>query len=402
MPVMSDRSDMPSIGGPDDSSGLELLANAIEANSDRILRNWLAEARSIVAEGNWRPYHLTLARLELEGRHIVEALPPRLRSDPFGPQTSAERQGLGILGGDVPEEAGRETWMATGFRLYYMLANDLWQVAHRELPPSTSALEGERLRLALLEALRKILGHSPWSLVARIEERLRQQQDHIGAIYKRLLLAQEEERRRIARDVHDVLSQALAAAAFRTETALRVIEKDPGQATIELDEIAQLIQYTLRHVRDIIFDLRPTALDRFGLRVALEDYATRVQPEEGCRIVVRGTGDSRQLPEEKQVALFRIAQEAIWNALRHSGAETTEIVLDVGEGEARLSVADDGSGFDANRCFDAVLDPEHYGLLCMRERAELIGGALAIESCVGQGTHVTVSVPLRSDDNEKI
>ncbi len=393
MPVMSDRSDMPSIG---DSSGLDLLANAVEANSDRILRTWLTEAREIVAEGNWRPYHLTLARLELEGRHILQCLPPRLRSDPFVPQTPAEQRGVGILGGDVPEDAARDAWMVTGYRLYYMLANDLWQAAHRSLPASMTALDGERLRLALLEALRKVLGHSPWSFVAQIEERMRQQQDQIGAIYKRLLLAQEEERRRIARDVHDVLSQALAAAAFRTETALRVIEKDPAQATLELDEIAQLIQYTLRHVRDIIFDLRPTALDRFGLRVALEDYATRIQPAEGSRIVVRGVGDSRRLSEEEQVALFRIAQEAIWNALRHSKAQTTEVVLDVADGEAHLSICDDGSGFDAALYFGTVVDPEHYGLLCMRERAELIGGTLAIDSAPGQGTHVTVSVPLRS------
>jgi two-component system sensor histidine kinase DegS len=157
-----------------------------------------------------------------------------------------------------------------------------------------------------------------------------------------------------------------------------------------------LIQYTLRHVRDIIFDLRPTALDRFGLRVALEDYATRIQPAEGSRIVVRGVGDSRRLSEEEQVALFRIAQEAIWNALLHSKAQTTEVVLDVADGEAHLSICDDGSGFDAALYFGTVVDPEHYGLLCMRERAELIGGTLAIDSAPGQGTHVTVSVPLRS------
>jgi signal transduction histidine kinase len=389
---------MTSIG---DRSGLDLLANAVEANSDRILRTWLSEAREIVAEGNWRPYHLTLARLELEARHIIQCLPRRLRSDPFSPQTPAERAGLGILAGEVPEDAARDTCMVTGFRLYYMLANDLWQASHRALPTTLTAHEGERLRLALLEALRKLMGLSPWAFVARIEERLRQQQEQIGAVYKRLLMAQEEERRRIARDVHDVLSQALAAAAFRTETAVRVMEKDPAQATLELDEIAQLIQYALRHVRDIIFDLRPTALDRFGLRVALEDYATRVQPDDGCRMVVRGTGDSRRLTEEQQVALFRIAQEAIWNALRHSGAQTTEVILDVADGEARLAVCDDGSGFDAAYYFASALDPEHYGLLCMRERAELAGGTLAIDSAPGQGTQVTVSVPLRSYDHEE-
>ncbi len=387
---------MPSI---EDSSGFDVLAKAIEADSDRILGAWLAEAREVVAEGNWHPYHLTLARLELEGRHVLECVPPRLRSAPFGPQTAAERKGVGILSGDVPEDATRDARLATGFRLYYMLANDLWQSARLSLPSGLTALEGERLRLALLESLRKLLGHSPWSFVAEIEERLRQQQDQIGNIHKRLLLAQEEERRRIARDLHDVLSQALAATAFRTETALRVIEKDPSQAALELDEIAQLIQYTLRHVGDIIFDLRPTALDSFGLRVALETYASRIQPDQGCRTMVSGTGDSSRLSEEKQVALFRIAQEAICNALLHSGAQTAEIVLDIVDGEARLSVADDGSGFDTAQYSDRSLDPKHCGLLGMRHRAEMLGGTMAIESTPGQGSQVTVSVPLRSNDH---
>ncbi|MBC7289539.1 MAG: sensor histidine kinase, partial [Armatimonadetes bacterium] len=363
----------------------EWLATTVEAHADEILQEWLGEAEEILREGNWQPLHVFRSRLEAEGRFALRALAARLRSNLNGPQTALERASIRLLAGNVPEGAERDSKLTTAFSLYYSFSDCLVRAVALHLPDYVSGKEALILRAALLIALRRVVDIAPCRFVARVEERLRGQQRQLAQVYKRLLMAQEDERRRIARDVHDVLAQGLAAARYRTETAARLLRAGHVDAAEgELQEVAQLIDYTLQHVRDIIFDLRPATLDRFGLRTALDDYAARIRGEAGPQITVRGSGDPKVLSEEQQLGLFRIAQEALWNAVRHSGASRAEVVLDVYDNETRLVVRDNGRGFDV----DAVLsqeNPRHYGLLGMRERAELIGGRFEVHSEIGRG-----------------
>ncbi len=373
----------------------EWLASTLEACADEVVTGWLEDAQEILREGNWQPISAYLAKLESEGRFVLRAVAARLRSNPYAPQTALERANVSILAGVFPTSASRDTRLTTAFALYYAFSHRVSYSIVFKLPQDVNAQMGVHMQALLLGTLRRVVDVTPCRFVARVEERLRDQQKQLALVYKRLLMAQEEERRRIARDVHDVLAQALAAARYRTETAMRLVRaNDPDAAEAEIQEVAQLIDYTLQHVRDIIFDLRPATLDRFGLRTALDDYAHRLQPEGKPRIVVRGSGDPRVLSEEQQLALFRIAQEALWNAIRHSGGEKVEVALDVTDQQARLVVRDDGKGFDV----EAVLgedNPAHYGLLGMRERAELIGGKFKLRSAPGAGTCVEVVVPLK-------
>ncbi len=389
------REERPPIG----PAHLEMLASLVEAVRPEVLKQWTAEARRTLREAGWEPLHVVLARARREAEHVLQALPARLRTNPFGPQTAGERAAVSILAGAVPREAGRDVRLVAGYHLYYVLTHLLWRSICERLPENLSARDAEHIRAALFGALRRLLGVTPCKFVALVEERLRQQQRQLAEVYKRLLVAQEEERRRVARDVHDVLAQALAAARYRVETAIRLVETGDGDAKQELEEVGQLIEYTLERVRDIIFDLRPSSLDRFGLRTAIEDYVRRVQPDGPPKITVVGRGDPRRLPEETQAALFRIAQEGIWNAIRHSSAQQAEVIVDIGQTRAKLTIRDDGVGFDPEQAFERAASNGRYGLLGMRERAEMIGGKFTVRSAPGQGTEITVTVPLGSEAN---
>lgn len=373
----------------------EWMASTLESIADEIIAQWLAEAETILRDGRWLPVDRYLTKLEREGRFILRAVAARLRSDPFRPQTALERASVSILAGSFPTTGSRDTRLTTAFSLYYAFSHFLSYAVASRLPKDADAQMGVHMQALLLGTLRRVVDTTPCRFVAQVEERLRDQQNQLSQVYKRLLMAQEDERRRIARDVHDVLAQALAAARYRTETAMRFLRAGDSEAAEgEVQEVAQLIDYTLQHVRDIIFDLRPATLDRFGLRTALDDYAQRLQPDGKPTIAVRGSGDPTVLSEEQQLALFRIAQEALWNAIRHSGGDRVEVVLDVTRDNVRLVIRDDGKGFDVDAIM-AEQNPTHYGLLGMRERAELIGGKLSVQSAPDAGTSVEVLVPLK-------
>jgi two-component system, NarL family, sensor histidine kinase UhpB len=199
----------------------------------------------------------------------------------------------------------------------------------------------------------------------------------------RVLAAQEGERLRIARELHDELGQTLTAVALRAEhTAQRKGAEHP-----EFAEMAEIVQQSLADVRRISLELRPGALEELGLLNAMISLCARVSEQTGMRVRRDLKGPMPNLPPDVELAVYRIAQEALTNALRHSHASEVTVSLRCSGGDLLLSVADDGSGL-----------PEHLtaggGLTGMRERVMLIGGALDVASVPGAGVTVSLRLPL--------
>ncbi len=211
-------------------------------------------------------------------------------------------------------------------------------------------------------------------------ERLEQERRESTA---RVLAAQEEERLRIARELHDEIGQTLIAVALRAEHAAG--QGEGGRP--ELDELAEIVQHSLEDVRRISRELRPEALDELGLVDALIALSSRVAEQSGLRVRRRLVPPLPELSPELELAIYRIAQEALTNAVRHSKA--TEVALSIGRvgGHLVLSVNDNGQGLPE----DVV---EGGGLTGMRERAMLIGAELDIESVGGVGVEVALRLPL--------
>ena len=206
-----------------------------------------------------------------------------------------------------------------------------------------------------------------------------------------LIEAQEEERRRLARDIHDGPAQLLANVVFRIDVAQTLLLGDTERARAELEQLKQLVRHSLQDVRKIIFDLRPLALDDLGLIPALRSYVGGLQEKAGLAVGLRVAGEQRRLPTAHEVALFRLVQEALHNVSKHAGTDTAEVEVEFAECEVRITVADHGRGFDPRAAAGA---PDRLGLRSMRERAELFGGSLSLRSAPGNGTVLTASVPV--------
>lgn len=212
----------------------------------------------------------------------------------------------------------------------------------------------------------------------------------------RVLSAQEQERRRVARELHDTVAQDLAALRLQLENLASAPEL-PGPVRERLVRLEAQGAEVLATVRHVLLDLRLAVLEHLGFVPAVQNLLERINGEGRgqCRLVL--DGEAREVPYEVAVVLLRILQESLQNALRHGGAEVVFVTVELGEGRVVLSVEDDGAGFDV----DAQLaragrgeGPSGLGLLGMRERAELLGGTLQIESAPGEGTTVHVEVPL--------
>jgi two-component system, NarL family, sensor histidine kinase UhpB len=222
------------------------------------------------------------------------------------------------------------------------------------------------------------LGRSFSRLIERVETERRRSSQLV-------LRAQEEERRRVARDLHDEVNQALTAILLRLEALGH--DAPPSQRD-EVAELKRLAAQAMDELLNLARQLRPTALDDHGLVTAIEAQVRGFSDRTGIAARLETEGDPADLDEEKQTVIYRIAQEALTNAGRHAGASHVEVALTaVGEG-ARLRVADDGSGFDPRLAREGGL-----GLEGMAERARLVGGELDLRTAPGRGTEVLLEVP---------
>jgi len=211
-----------------------------------------------------------------------------------------------------------------------------------------------------------------------------------------IINAQEEERKRVARELHDETSQILTSLLI----SLAILEESitSQQARDRIAETRQLAHQTLRAIRNLSLDLRPSALDDLGLLPALRWYIKEYQQKFSIEVDFQASGFKERLPAELETVLYRIVQEALTNVARHAHAHKVTVRLEENEHEIHATISDDGHGFDAEKAQKMPgAGQEHgWGLVGMHERASLLDGNLTITSRPGQGTRIHVSIPLRS------
>ena len=212
----------------------------------------------------------------------------------------------------------------------------------------------------------------------RLERELRKQA---------VALAASDERAHLARELHDSVTQALFSMTLITRSIEVLLGKDPSAATERIATLRELQRDALAEMRALIFELRPGSLEQDGLAQALRTHTAAVQGRIGLPVAFEADLPAR-LPLEVEEALYRIAQEALHNVVKHAGARQVRVAITTDATSVRLVIADDGAGFD-----EAIIPPGHLGLAGMRVRAEKIGAVLELRTRVGQGTTITVVAP---------
>jgi two-component system sensor histidine kinase DegS len=207
-----------------------------------------------------------------------------------------------------------------------------------------------------------------------------------------LVNAQETERQRLSRQIHDGPAQALSNFILQTEIAMRLMDVDTAQAREELNNLKTSAMGTFQKVRNFIFELRPMMLDDLGLVPTVRRYCDAFKEQAGLDINLTVTGNERRLEPYLEVMMFRAIQELLGNAARHSQATLVKVLVDLGEDRVRVSVDDNGRGFDP----DSIQQSNSLGLKLIRERAEMLGGSFEVDSNPGKGTRVSFAVPARS------
>jgi signal transduction histidine kinase len=211
-------------------------------------------------------------------------------------------------------------------------------------------------------------------------------------------IAASQERANLARELHDSVTQALFSMGLTMRSLELLLDQDPGAARGKLGELRDLQKDALAEMRTLIFELRPKSLEQDGLEQALRTHAAAVQGRTGLSVTVEAdTGLPERLPSEAEETLYRIAQEALHNVVKHANASSARILLARIGGEIRLSVTDDGIGFDP-----ANTPRGHLGLVGMRQRAERIGADFAVTTRPGHGTAVSVTwrIPAAASEAE--
>ena len=207
-----------------------------------------------------------------------------------------------------------------------------------------------------------------------------------------LVNAQETERQRLSRQMHDGPAQALSNFILQTEIAMRLMDVDAGQAREELNNLKASAMSTFQKVRNFIFELRPMMLDDLGLTPTVRRYSEAFKEQAGLDVNVTVTGNERRLEPYLEIMLFRAVQELLGNAARHSQGSLVKVNLDLGEDRIRVSVDDNGKGFDP----ESLQQGTSLGLKLIRERAEMLGGNFEVDSAPGKGTRVSFAVSARS------
>ncbi|MGA9774401.1 MAG: sensor histidine kinase [Candidatus Dormiibacterota bacterium] len=204
----------------------------------------------------------------------------------------------------------------------------------------------------------------------------------------------EEERMRIARDMHDGPAQSLSNLVLRAEILERLVDREPERAKAEIQSFKDSVKGVLDETRDLIFDLRPMTLDDLGVIPTLRRLVNEYKEREGVEARLSVIGAERRLPPETEGALFRIVKEALVNVRKHAHARTLDVLINLQPQRVSAVVKDDGEGFDLAAVEQRLAREPHFGIISMRERADLEHGQLEVLSQVGRGTEVRVTLPI--------
>lgn len=207
----------------------------------------------------------------------------------------------------------------------------------------------------------------------------------------KIIEAQEEERKKLSREIHDGPAQMMANVMMRSDLIERVYKDRGGDAALtEIKDLKKMVRSALYEVRRIIYDLRPMALDDLGLVPTLRKYLQTIEEYHSTtKINFSNLGLETRLPAQYEVALFRLIQESVTNALKHSEAREIAVKLEITKNRVAAVIKDDGKGFNIKE-----KKAESFGIIGMRERVELLDGQLSIDSKIGKGTVVIIQIPL--------
>lgn len=248
--------------------------------------------------------------------------------------------------------------------------------------------------IRFLRAFQVEMEHKIAALQTESLKESRQREALRGELFRRVVAAQESERQRIARDLHDETGQSLTAIGMGLRGLETRLARDPERAATTLHELQSLAADSLRELQRLMADLRPSHLDDLGLSAALRWYAGKIEERSAFRVGINISGSEQPIDEAAKIATFRIVQEAINNIIKHADARRVEIDLTYGEHGTRVSVRDDGRGFDLERVKQIQSSSRpSLGLAGMQERAALLGGTVSIQSRPGQGTMVECYLP---------
>jgi two-component system, chemotaxis family, CheB/CheR fusion protein len=237
--------------------------------------------------------------------------------------------------------------------------------------------------------LEKNLQHAESSL-RESEADLRQNRSELRALAARLLTTQEEERRRVSRELHDDLNQKLAMLEVDADRLGRQLPSAPAAVVAQVQSLRHQVADVSNDIRRVAYQLHPSVLDHLGLAVALRSYCTEFSKREGIAIKFSAKSAPEKVPEEVSLCLYRITQESLRNVAKHASAKTATVKLEAIDKRIHLSIRDNGIGFDRA----ASTHKGGIGLLSMKERVRLVDGEFAQKSALGQGTRIDVWAPL--------
>lgn len=239
-------------------------------------------------------------------------------------------------------------------------------------------------------------------LVTTVNEmliRLEKRASQLRAISERAIGAQEEERIRIARSLHDDTAQMISMLIINIEQMQKMIPQDDPRLCQQVQESHNVATILLENLRKVIWDLRPSILDDLGLVPAIRWYAQTHLKERGVQFEMKGGMGAMRLPPHLETTLFRILQEAVSNILRHANASKVIIKIRPEEEDVVLEIQDDGRGFDVQQTTRDALTRKQLGLLGMQERVSLVNGTLRVDSTPGEGATLRIHVPLRIEES---
>jgi signal transduction histidine kinase len=360
-------------GRSSDEQGRSVLAAAPVMNAPWAVVAWLPEKEVLASSGAFPGWLATLTGAVLGLGAILAWGAARSITEPVSRLTSAaERIAEGDLTGRIQK---------SGFDEVSRLA---------------AALEKMR------ESLRDLIGSvasANQQLEKRVEDRtaelakvnaqLREREDALEHLYEKVVAAQEDERKRIARELHDDTSQSLAVLVMALDGAMTTLK---AGGVPRLEEAKALAVRTIEEVHRMILDLRPSVLDDLGLLSAIRWYAERHLAPRGVSVRCEFEARDRRMPAAFETAVFRVCQEAMSNVARHAQAESVLIQVSESGGALHIEIEDDGRGFDPENVSQAHRRP--FGLMGIRERVEILGGSVRIDSAPGKGTRIHIDVPL--------
>ena len=234
---------------------------------------------------------------------------------------------------------------------------------------------------------------------ARLHQEVQRKDEIRGELLREIFSIQEEERRRIARELHDETSQVMASLAANLEAASGMLPATADKTKAILRKAQDLSISILDETHKLIYELRPTLLDDLGLVAAVRWLADNNLRAAGIKVIFRTVGQVRRLPHQLEATFFRVIQEAIGNIVKHAHAKNVSVSLHFKKSTIRVHIRDDGKGFDVEEAIASKDRPRGLGLLGMKERVELMSGTLSIRSRHdGGGTEIESEIPINSEE----